>query len=70
MDQTITLNVSGMTCGGCENAVKRALGRIAGVGRVEASYSAAQVTVTFDDTHVTPAQLRDGIAALGYTVAA
>ncbi len=67
MDQTITLNVSGMTCGGCENAVTRALGRIAGVEQVEASHAAARVTVTFDDARVTTAQLRAGITALGYT---
>ena len=69
MDQTITLNVSGMTCGGCENAVQRALGRMPGVSRVEASHAAGRVTVTFDDAHVTSAQLRDGITALGYAVA-
>lgn len=67
MAQTITLNVTGMTCGGCENAVKRALGRLAGVERVDASHAANQVTVTFDDTRVTVGQLRDGISALGYT---
>ncbi len=68
MAQTITLNVSGMTCGGCENAVTRALGRLAGVQQVEASHAAGRVNVTFDDARVTTAQLRDGITALGYTV--
>lgn len=67
MAQTITLNVSGMTCGGCENAVTRALGKLTGVERVDASHVAERVTVTFDDTRVTTAQLRDSIAALGYT---
>jgi len=67
MAQTITLNVTGMTCGGCENAVKRALGRLAGVERVDASHTANQVTVTFDDTRVTVGQLRNGISALGYS---
>ncbi|MGE0392259.1 MAG: heavy-metal-associated domain-containing protein [Vicinamibacterales bacterium] len=67
MTQTITLNVSGMTCGGCENAVRRALGRLAGVDAVEASHTAERVTVTFDDARVTVAQLRDGITELGYT---
>jgi copper chaperone len=67
MSQTITLNVSGMTCGGCENAVKRALGRLAGVEQADASHAAGRVTVTFDDARVTTKQLRDGITALCYT---
>ena len=39
MMETITLKVTGMTCGGCENAVKRALARLEGVGDVTASHA-------------------------------
>ncbi|MEI6668006.1 MAG: heavy-metal-associated domain-containing protein [Acidobacteriota bacterium] len=65
---TLTLRVTGMTCGGCENAVKRALGRLDGVGDVTASHSQEQVGVTYDAGRVTPDQITAKIAAAGYTV--
>ncbi len=69
MTHTVTLTVTGMTCGGCENAVTRALGRLPGVERVSASHTARQVSVTFDEGSVSLARIREGIAALGYTPA-
>ena len=58
-----------MTCGGCENAVKRAVRQIAGVEDVTASHAANQVDVTFDGDKVNPGMIRERIATLGYTVA-
>ncbi len=65
---TVTLTVTGMTCGGCENAVKRALGRLDGVGDVQASHAEKNVTVVHDPSKVSPAQIRERISACGYTV--
>lgn len=65
---TITLAVQGMTCGGCENAVKRAVGAMPGVADVAASFSGQQVVITFDPDVVTTASLEAKIAQLGYTV--
>jgi copper chaperone len=67
---TLTLRVTGMTCGGCENAVKRALGRLEGVSGVTASHVEEKVGVSFDPAIVTPDQIRTRIAAIGYSVAA
>jgi copper chaperone len=69
MSQTLQLTVTGMTCGGCEHAVKRALQQIDGVETVTASHSANRVGVTFDTTKVTPALLKERIEMLGYQVA-
>jgi copper chaperone len=69
MSQTVQLTVTGMTCGGCENAVKRALQQIDGVEKVTASHSANQVGVTYDGARVTPVLLKERIEALGYEVA-
>ncbi|MCQ9386225.1 heavy-metal-associated domain-containing protein [Brevibacterium moorei] len=41
---TTNLNVSGMTCGHCENAVKEELGNIAGVTSVTVDLHAGQVS--------------------------
>lgn len=65
---TITLHVKGMTCGGCESAVKRALARLSGVGAVDASHAEQRVTVTFEAQAVSPDAIRAKISALGYTV--
>ena len=68
MSETLQLTVTGMTCGGCENAVKRALQQLAGVREVSASHRANEVQVTFDDAAVTPQAIRERIEALGYDV--
>ena len=68
MSQTLQLTVTGMTCGGCENAVKRALRQVQGVEDVTASHEAGQVGVTFDASRVTPGMLKARVEALGYSV--
>jgi copper ion binding protein len=68
MTESVTLRVTGMTCGGCENAVKRALGRLDGVGAVEASHVDQRVAVTFDPARVTADHIAQRITAAGYTV--
>jgi len=65
---TQTIRVTGMTCGGCENAVKRALGRLPGVASVEASHAAEKVTVEFDESQTNLDALKSKIATLGYQV--
>ncbi len=69
MAESLQLRVAGMTCGGCENAVKRALQQIEGVEDVTASHDAGLVGVRFDAAKVTPAVLKERIELLGYDVA-
>jgi copper chaperone len=70
MSEKVQLTVTGMTCGGCEHAVKRALQQLPGVHEVSASHRANEVDVTFDQALVTPQMIRERIEALGYSVAA
>ena len=65
---TVTLRVTGMTCGGCENAVKRAVGRLEGVIDVTASHVEQKVGVTFDPARVSTETIAQKITAAGYTV--
>jgi copper chaperone CopZ len=69
MAETLQLTVTGMTCGGCENAVKFSLQQLNGVQAVTASHKANVVDVTFDETKVTPAVIKTTIEGLGYDVA-
>ena len=65
---TQTLRVTGMTCGGCENAVKRAVGQLPGVSSVSASHSEGRVEVSFDDSQVEIEAIKQKIERLGYRV--
>src|SRR5260370_41126965 len=47
--QTVTLNVSGMTCPGCPITVKKALEKVPGVSKGDVRFEKKQVLVTFDD---------------------
>ena len=65
---TQTLHVTGMTCGGCENAVKRAVGKLPGVASIDASHAEKRVTVDFDTTQTTLDAIKAKITTLGYQV--
>jgi copper ion binding protein len=64
----LTLTVTGMTCGGCENAVKRAVGQLPGVSAVAASHEDQRVDVEFDAAQVGIDAIRQKIEKLGYRV--
>ncbi|HQZ40748.1 MAG TPA: cation transporter [Vicinamibacterales bacterium] len=49
-----TLKVAGMTCAGCEAAVKIAAKSVNGVRDVKASYDKANADVTYDPSKTTP----------------
>lgn len=69
MSEKLLLTVTGMTCGGCENAVTRTLLNTSGVESVTASHKKSLVEVTFEPAKVGPAVILEKIASLGYTVA-
>lgn len=49
-----TLNVTGMTCAGCEAAVRNAAKSVDGVKDVKASYDKKNAEVTYDPTKTSP----------------
>ena len=68
MEKT-TLQVSGMTCGHCEKAVKTALLSVEGVKDVAVSLKSGKVDVEFDSSKASMAQLKDAVEDQGYDVA-
>lgn len=46
--QTVTLQVSGLHCGGCADPVRGALVRVKGVKKAEVSFEKKQAVVTYD----------------------
>ena len=68
MEQLI-LNVTGMTCGGCENAVRRAVAQLDGVSNVSASHAENRVVVEHDPARVDRTRIADAITKAGFTPA-
>jgi copper chaperone len=68
MTELLQLTVTGMACGGCENAVKRVLSKVDGVDSVTADHVTSLVGVTFDPEKVTATVIREQIEGLGYDV--
>ena len=62
MPEMLKLNVTGMTCGGCENAVKRTLTKLDEVD------SENRVVASYDPARVAPEAMRRAIESLGYSV--
>ena len=55
--QVCTLKVTGMTCAGCEAAVRMAARSVDGVTDVKVSYAKGNAEVTFDPAKTTPAAI-------------
>jgi copper chaperone len=66
---TITLKVSGMKCGGCENAVRDAAKALGGVSEVKASHKEGTVQVEYDPGRTDENAIKQAIQAKGYPVA-
>jgi copper chaperone len=65
--QTTTLEVKGMTCGGCVRGVERVLKAIPGVTAVDVTLADGKVRVEFDGTPP-GAQFKKAIEDAGYEV--
>jgi copper chaperone len=66
--ETITLDIKGMTCGGCVASVERVLKALDGVGKVDVSLDREQATIEYVQERVNPARLRSVIEEAGYEV--
>jgi copper chaperone len=53
-------------CAGCEQRIDNALHRLEGVREVKASFQTQEVTVTIDETKLSPEQVRAKLEQLGY----
>lgn len=59
-----TLDIEGMSCGHCLNAVNRALSAVPGV-RIE-EVRIGRASVTYDESTTTPSELETAVAEAGY----
>ncbi len=68
--ETITLNVQGMTCGGCVASVTRVLKAVPGVEDAAVTLQPGAARVTFDPARAKPGDLRAAIEDAGFDVVA
>lgn len=65
---TITLNVDGMSCGGCEKSIRNVLLEQKGVNDVTASHKDGTVKIEFDDAAIGRPQLAAAVEGAGFDV--
>jgi copper chaperone len=68
--ETITMNVKGMTCGGCVASVTRVLKAVPGVADVAVTLQPGAAKVTFDPARTGAPALKGAIEGAGYDVVA
>jgi copper chaperone CopZ len=61
--EDVTLSITGMTCSGCANTVKRVLSRVPGVTRTEVDHARGRATVSGT---ARPEDLIAAVQAAGY----
>ncbi len=67
--ETVTLNVKGMTCGGCVASVTRVLKAVPGVSDVSVTLQPPLARVAYDGARTTAAALKAAVEDAGYGVA-
>jgi copper chaperone len=64
----VTLSVEGMTCDGCENAIKAGVEAIEGIAEVESSHEKAWTRVKYDKNQTSVEDIQAKITETGYEV--
>lgn len=64
----IDLEIGGMHCVMCANAVERALKKLPGVEAASVSYASESAAVTYDEARVTPSAMKKCVKKTGYSV--
>ncbi|NOQ27062.1 MAG: hypothetical protein GQ564_17000 [Bacteroidales bacterium] len=67
--QKVEINIKGMTCTGCENAIQNAINEFEGVYSSKADFEKGIAILEFDSTKVDMANVKLAINDLGYVAA-
>ena len=66
--EKITLQVEGMSCGHCENAVQNAVRELTGIKEVKADAQKKQAVVEYDSSLTTTGEIKAKIEEQGFEV--
>src|SRR5437016_12007671 len=64
--ETVTLPVKGLNFAGCAREIEKHLGKLAPIAHVAASYVSQTVTITYDETRLGEAELREMVKDCGF----
>ncbi|MFC2112314.1 cation transporter [Bacteroidota bacterium] len=64
----IHLDVKGMTCEGCENAIVASIEKLDGIKEASASHTGEEAVIVYDSTRTTIDAISSAIADAGYSV--
>ena len=65
-NQTTTLNINGMTCGGCVKSVTNALNQVTGVQQADVRLEKNNAVINFDDRQTNETALKQSIEDAGF----
>ena len=64
--QTLSFDVTGMTCGGCASSVQRALSKLDGVSHAEVTLRPGVAVVAVDPDRVSATEIEMVMAGISY----
>ncbi|MEI4768984.1 copper chaperone CopZ [Psychrobacillus sp. FJAT-51614] len=68
MVNQVTIQVQGMSCGHCVNAIEGSVGKLDGVEQVKVHLESGNVDVSFNEEKVTVEEIKETIDDQGYEV--
>ena len=68
MNTETKFSVPDITCGGCANGIKNALGKVAGINHVEVDIQAKTVDVKYDANTVNETKIIEVLDDAGYPI--
>src|SRR6266702_7318686 len=68
--ETVTLPVKGLNFAGCAREIEKHLSKLEPIAQVDASYVSQTVTITYDETRLGEAQLREMVKDCGFACGA
>lgn len=66
MMNRVTLNIGGMTCGGCVASIDKVLNAVAGVRQVQVDLASATAVIEYDAAQTEVAALIDAVENAGF----
>jgi Cu2+-exporting ATPase len=68
--KTVTMPVKGLNFAGCAREIEKNLSKLESIAQVEASYVSQTVTITYDETRISEAELRELVKDCGFACGA
>lgn len=68
LESTYKINISRMTCTGCEEHVKLEIGKLPGISRIKVSYEQESAVVSFDESKTSTEEIKTAVARTGYKI--